>query len=573
MVTTTPDSELPIFPFRPNWKTGVVQGLSFLTDVLASKTGAEQRRPLRLSPRRSMTYDVLLEGRERAFFENLIHMLGSSEFMVPLWWEAGAATTAIVAGAASIQFDQTYREFTDGEMGIILEDGFTWEVFTVATVGASQLLLTTGVSRTWSADAKVYPLRRARLVESSEVRAHTDAVGTASVALELVQANPFPTEFAFPANPHQYRGHPVMTREPNWKEPIATTYARLLDQLDNDTGLPHWFDEAARGFTAQAYAYQMHGQAEHMAFRDLLLDLQGRLKPIWVPTYTSDFQIAADVVAGSDTLEVLDAGYSYCGGPRQGREDLQILLADGTRLFRRITGATAGAPGRELLVVGEAFPDGLAASAVKKISFMDVCRLDADDIEIKHHADTDGAATSTLVFKAFADTRQELSTDPGFSIVVGAPGEPGPSGYIYAKLGWSDLNRNMNLHIRYPDGEVLNYETPYYAGGRMLRVGGQGPWYRNDPDFPPEDNPIQIGWGGEEDVTYEESEVNAQMRGAYTILVEYYLAPETVGSPEWPSKAFFAVDVTAPDGSYSIDGVIDAPGQGVLYPVLTVYID
>jgi hypothetical protein len=59
------DADLPVWSIKPNWVNGIREKLSWLTDVLASSYGTEQRRALRLSPRREfeMTFNPVDEAR------------------------------------------------------------------------------------------------------------------------------------------------------------------------------------------------------------------------------------------------------------------------------------------------------------------------------------------------------------------------------------------------------------------------------------------------------------------------------------------------------------------------------
>jgi hypothetical protein len=49
----------PVFLSRPNWKSGITERLEWQTDVMISETGAEQRRPVRTYPRRSIEASFL----------------------------------------------------------------------------------------------------------------------------------------------------------------------------------------------------------------------------------------------------------------------------------------------------------------------------------------------------------------------------------------------------------------------------------------------------------------------------------------------------------------------------------
>ena len=68
---------LPLWTFPPNWNSPIKETLEWLTDVLQSPSGAEQRRALRLAPRRSFTFEVLVHQAQRTRADLWAHVLGA----------------------------------------------------------------------------------------------------------------------------------------------------------------------------------------------------------------------------------------------------------------------------------------------------------------------------------------------------------------------------------------------------------------------------------------------------------------------------------------------------------------
>ena len=62
----------PVWTFEPNWSGSVSEMLEWLTDVMASPDGSEQRRSLRSFPRRSMDVATAAEGDERQLLDNML---------------------------------------------------------------------------------------------------------------------------------------------------------------------------------------------------------------------------------------------------------------------------------------------------------------------------------------------------------------------------------------------------------------------------------------------------------------------------------------------------------------------
>ncbi len=62
-------NRITAWPFAPDWSDGVQESLEWLTELLTSTSGVEQRRSLRLSPRRSFEAEFYAEGRERVLLD------------------------------------------------------------------------------------------------------------------------------------------------------------------------------------------------------------------------------------------------------------------------------------------------------------------------------------------------------------------------------------------------------------------------------------------------------------------------------------------------------------------------
>jgi len=96
---------LPVFTLTPNWQGGILEKLEYLTNVLPSSTDAEQRRMLRVHPRRSFEVSFLREKDERARLDSFVSGHGHEPFLVPLWHEAVRLPYGDPKETAEIPFD------------------------------------------------------------------------------------------------------------------------------------------------------------------------------------------------------------------------------------------------------------------------------------------------------------------------------------------------------------------------------------------------------------------------------------------------------------------------------------
>ena len=239
------DTDLPVWTIRPNWAQGVTERLEWLTDVLSSDYGDEQRRSVRISPRRSFEITMNPTRNQRTFLDLMMHRLGSEEWLAPIWHDQAALTAAVVATGTRLPIDNTYREFLDGGLALVFKDAFTWEVVSVVTQDDTGLDLDIALDGGWPARTKVYPLRRMLIETDTKLSALTSRVGESQVLFTVNEPNDFPE--VMPAD-LVYAGRPILWPPPDRSQAIDTTHVRLFDEADGQIGLRYRTDDAGRAF-------------------------------------------------------------------------------------------------------------------------------------------------------------------------------------------------------------------------------------------------------------------------------------------------------------------------------------
>jgi hypothetical protein len=141
-----------------------------------------------------------------------------------------------------------------------------------------------------------------------------------------------------------------------------------------------------------------------MDFRKMLYALRGQMSCAWLPTFAHDFDIAAST--NGSTIDVRNCGYWQYGVGLTGKQDIMIVMKDGSRYYARITGSTNLGNGNERLAVNVAnFPQTLSTTSVQFISLMTLSRMETDSIDIKHETDTYGVSEALLPFVSSPEIR------------------------------------------------------------------------------------------------------------------------------------------------------------------------
>lgn len=174
----------PVWPFEPNWESSVGETLAWLTDVMMSPTGAEQRRSLRYLPRRSLNFSVAVEGAERTLFDNLLMAHAARDWYLPIWHDVTITTdesgftvipcnpsSAIKVGTPIYIKGSTVYDYQITEVVEVLDDGIRVSPALTSTLAASTI---------------IHPMTVARLVEQPALSAVSDSVEVAEAQFLVV---------------------------------------------------------------------------------------------------------------------------------------------------------------------------------------------------------------------------------------------------------------------------------------------------------------------------------------------------------------------------------------------------
>jgi hypothetical protein len=417
------DIDLPVWTVRPNWRSGVRERLEWLTDVLPGSTGNEQRRAVRLSPRRIFDFDINPMLNDRSFVDLWIHKVGEEKFMFPLWHDKAKLSSVAAAASSRLNFDNTFREFEVGGLAVVYKSTFEFEVVEIEESDDLGLDLVTPLASTWGAGTVVHPLRRAYLdteVSSSQL---TKRVGD----LQLTAILDTPNDYATGAEVLPlFTNYPVVTLEPNRRDDLRMTYTRTMAEIDSRLGKLYRKDTASRAFTTNFYNWQAKGRENHHKLRQSLYRLNGRQKAVWMPTFGRDAVIATTGTIGQTFIQIEKIGYGYLGTQNIGRDHLLLKVGNNVQVVKINSTGVATNPAYERLNLASPLTFGLPIGT--ELSFIDTMRLDQDDLEIMHHTDTDGICEVSGAFKSFTNKRNSAGVIehpiPVTAMSPGSCGEP-----------------------------------------------------------------------------------------------------------------------------------------------------
>lgn len=312
-----PSSE-PVFAFRHDWAQPLTERLTWATEVLRTATGAEVRTPLRLLPRRSLTYyvghDPLLRALVADWAERYqglpaLYPLSQSGVCVLRRAQAGTSALTIPEDAwTSALYRRTYPATRLGATGysggdddralcLLLWDGGS-QIVTVLNEDPGVLYLDGPLTDDAPAGAMLLPLRQGRCISAVALEQWSGgwAGGTLTVQLD--------TEAYLSVTEDPVLNNLPVWPDGDWAETPSASAQSALTTFDFSQADPAWRRDDDVPMTTLTRSYTATGEAAAQ-WLDRLYAIRGRDGGFWLADgLAPDMMLVSDVNPGSQTLYV-----------------------------------------------------------------------------------------------------------------------------------------------------------------------------------------------------------------------------------------------------------------------------
>ena len=454
----------PPWTIKPTWDGGITERLIWLTDVLTSETGVEQRRRLRNSPRREIDVNFIIWRAGRRLFDSLLMGVGAGGFHFPLWWEKRNLTQEAFEGDTTIYLNTSYGEFVPGcQIMILGSTPFIYELLHVNDLGngTNLLNLQNTLAQTWPAGTSVYMTKIARITGTVAATRRGDDAWECPVTFQVMEPNDYPM-LLDPVS-DAYVDYPIPFRPADMEDDITFEYQRIYAELDNQMSVSVRRDLGDQGFVVQQLEVLLHGRQQHATFKSWLYFMCGKVQPQFVPTFFRDMNYLsyATTLATDDFIFIDRCGISeYMGNTTGGRKIVGLYFRDGTNILCTLELTRVIGDNVETMLFTAPIGKAFGPADLKRISFGNIMRQDSDQVEILHYADVQGASTCTTVFRTISDN---LRVDDPYVLTY------------YTGSYVADANPPP-IPITPPDPPVITTPDPgpIYPGDPGLSGGGEG---------------------------------------------------------------------------------------------------
>ena len=359
-----------LFPYL--YEPNMNENLQWLTKVLNSNNGTEQRYRARGNPRQSFEVKIYADSNERNRVGNLLYGWREFPWGVPVWSEQRTLLSSITSGDLIINVSTLYGDFRVDSLVIIWESPRTFTVATIESFSDMTITVANEISQSYNTGAIVAPVRIGRLT-SDPGRNSTGYNAYVMANFEILDN----IDVSSGASDTQYLGLDVMLEQPlKPRDFVTDLYNTRIDLLDYKTGSLEFDSPYLYKRPNRIVQYILEGLEEVWEFRRWLHRRAGMLTPFWMPTFENDL-ILLSTGALTTSIEVKNDEYENLGYQR---DHIAIFLFDDTVLLRAVTDIEINIDNNLDLTLDSSI--SIDASEIDFISYNGIKRLNADKISL-----------------------------------------------------------------------------------------------------------------------------------------------------------------------------------------------
>ena len=349
-------NRITVFTFEPQFN--VTTSYEWLTSVVESFNGTEQRVQMRDRPRESIRYrfrkgdaDVNVEEpypEEATAFEHTMFDSLGRVFATPVWGDRTVLNSAVSINDTVINITTAGLDLQLGELLMLWHDWNDQESQEIASVAAGTVTVSNPFLAAHAiANTVVLPTFTA-LIDDGIVE-QLGKLDTAfwSIVFNRINERTDLLSGISPELPADRDGIPDWPRR--WGitgRNLNRTWRRNIQEVQTTLGqIKRSFSYTTPRRAQNQLVANIRGRSDFLAFRQFVLALKGQQKIFWLPSRFHQFRIQATAAGGSSTIRVFNNLYTTFVANRAQLNRINVVLTDGQEFDHTIvSSADIGTP-------------------------------------------------------------------------------------------------------------------------------------------------------------------------------------------------------------------------------------
>ena len=397
-------SQAIVIHFHIDWSMQPELRHSYLTEVIESWSGAEQRISLRDQPRFSATYQYGLTDADQYLFGNLVGNF-SGKHLVPLW----PYQSELAAPVSRFDSKATVTDLSAWVVPgcrVMLSDADTWEICLVASVAGREVVFVDLVKKNYRSGSRLIPVGQAWIGDDVSSVAHGMDVEITGVSfdfdeVELLRPSPV-DDFTM------FNNRRVLDIRPDRSKDCTIQYKRLRETLDPAIGRRYIHDRVQGAVKYLQYSWRFFDQQSRKRFEDFAELERGAQGEFYIESPLLAMQLAKDVEATTLEITIAQANYKNFLKSKTFAPSIALKLYNGTVLYRNVENAIQGQDNTEVITLQEPV-NNIMIEDVEYIAPLFLGRFESD--EFAHTFDTPADSSITKIIKQLIYVDSEIDRE------------------------------------------------------------------------------------------------------------------------------------------------------------------
>lgn len=382
-IDTQLPSDVRVLPTLINWGNKLTITTSFKTDIFQSRSGREQRRALRVMPRRSFEFTDLAYGSRLQSLNNSILGWAQHRFLIPDSVRGFRTTTEIAPHQTNFSVDGSPDWMGQGAP-IVLSYGNRQSVRNLLIVDGGYVILANSDGETWPVGTFVCPGVYGRLTTNNAISLHTSRVGEATIQFDVDPLSEVLPEYAIELPLH--RQTEVFLQKPNWARNLDSQIMANMEVLDFGRGGIAVYDPTKFRQHQLRATYTARNLTESRAAEQFFRRARGRRGSFFMPTWQDDMTLRDPFAASALSIVVEGFYINELFQNDKSHRDICLRTYDGRTIIRTIDYVLPEGLDSEIAFT-EALPNDVTSDDVMSISWFLRWRLGNDALSVVYETD------------------------------------------------------------------------------------------------------------------------------------------------------------------------------------------
>lgn len=362
-----------IWKFKPDWAAGWKVTRSYLTDVLTSDDGSEQRRAVNVWPRKSYEFSLQETGADLRSLNRQLRYGQHLTIVIP-----DEVRTVNITG----QFTSSVTVATKPSWAlpgnkVVLGDGDNREVATIASTPGTTINFTSNLTYSHGVGETMYFGIEGALADELPSTRPTNDIATVQVTFNQRPSSEVYSEP--PVAPTTFNSRELFIMEPNWAQEMDLSYQRPTQVVDFDFGVISRFAPQRHHSALTQATWLGLSRDDVKLLEDVFDRAKGQRGEFYMPTGENDIPLAFNVSSGGTGLVTLGTELAESYVDERVYRAVYVLLKDGRYFCRQVDNVYTNS-GNTVVGLDTPVPYAFTVAEVEMVCWLPVCRFASDSM-------------------------------------------------------------------------------------------------------------------------------------------------------------------------------------------------